>query len=338
MPYLLPITMAVWANVHGAFLVGLLLTGIKWMGALGRPRAAAEQYRVSDSATILAALILSGLATLATPWGPRLYPALLHVEAASRSSLVTEWEPTTLQEPTGVLFFAALLGLVVLCQRARTTWNREQLLTFLMFTLLAVREQRAVIWWGMAAAPLFAEALREVYRDRPRRAAAASRDLPGVNLCIAAVFILYLIGCLPWWKGGNPLLPEIKKPLLESATPVRLGEELARLPRAHRIFGNVSWGSYFIWRMRDDQKIFYDPRVHMYPETIMGDYFLITNGFGQWEELLDHHRIDTLVVSPEEQRLLIPLVRKSGKWKEVYKDADRQGMIFLRQRKEENTQ
>src|SRR5262249_10390672 len=64
-----PIVAALWANLHGGFLGGLLLlgtaTGVAWLAPTRRGRA--------DPRHLVLALGGSLLATLATPWGPELY-------------------------------------------------------------------------------------------------------------------------------------------------------------------------------------------------------------------------------------------------------------------------
>ncbi len=324
--WLIPIIMLLWANVHGAFIVGLVLVGLDWLGCL--PQQGSElslRERVNPAA--LATLLAGAAATLVTPWGVRLYPSVFSAEAVSRASFITEWDPPSLHEPTGFIFFTALLGFVVLQQFRKNPWNRRDLLTFTVFTVLALKEQRAVVWWAMAMSPMIAEALRDLFVRSERKSPVGSNPW-GWNVVIAGLFLIYLAGCLPWTKAQNPWLPAIKQQLIAADTPIRLTEALAENKEAHRIFNNFSWGGYFIWELRDDQKVFFDPRVLMFPETVMGDYLLITNGYALWLELLDHYRVDTLALGKEDQHLLIPLVKRSPQWKLTYEDD--QGMIFSR--------
>lgn len=322
--WLIPIIMLLWANIHGAFVVGLVLVGLDWVGGLPQQRNGLSLLQRANPVG-LTTLVASVAATMVTPWGLRLYPSVLNVEAASRASLITEWDPPSLHEPTGVIFFAALLGLVVLQQLRKNPWDRRDLLAFIVFTMLALKEQRAVAWWAMAMSPIFAEALRDRFVMGERKAPAGS-NLWGWNVAIAGLFVIYLVGCLPWTKAQNPWLPAIKKQLIAADTPIRLTGVLAENKEARRIFNNFSWGGYFIWELREDQKVFFDPRVLMFPETVMGDYLLITNGYALWQDLLDHYRVDTLALGKEDQPLLIPLVKRSAQWRLTYEDD--QGMIF----------
>lgn len=333
----IPLVMLLWQNLHGAFVLGVVLVGSEWLGSLvplqspvgGEPCDSSKPLPSAASRPLLITLLLTSAVTTLTPLGLRLYPALLTMESTSRASLLTEWDPPSMLEPTGLLFFSALLGLIALSNWRTRRWSRTDLITFFVFTLLALRQQRAVIWWAIATVPLFAETFAQTFGGRESRTVPQKKPWV-VNWLIAGLFSLYLVGCLPWLKTRNPLVPSIKRQLIAPDTPVRLAAELKTIPDARRVFNNLPWGGYFMWDLRDDQKTYCNPFVFLFPKVVMGDYLLITNGHAKWQALLDHYRVDTLALSKTDQPFLVQLARESPSWRLVYEDS--LGVLFLRRK------
>lgn len=100
-----PLVMALWANLHGGFIAGLILlaTGmvVAWLFPRGRGAA--------DPRHLAAALAASLVATLATPWGFAL-PA--HILAYLRNPLVTQYTQEYQSPDFHALYAQVFLALV----------------------------------------------------------------------------------------------------------------------------------------------------------------------------------------------------------------------------------
>ena len=125
-PEPLPWLFAAWANLHAAFPVGLVLVGIyaatpdpgddaaNAPGPASRPAWTTRPRRLALAATCAAA-------TLLTPWGLRLYPAVLAAETASRAARIGEWDAATVLSPQGRVFFIAF-GLLLAAGGSGRPW------------------------------------------------------------------------------------------------------------------------------------------------------------------------------------------------------------------------
>ncbi|GEM_PF-3116228 len=319
----IPLLILIWTNVHAAFLLGLILILIEWVCSI-------KNIKSIFNSPFLYTLITSFLTTLLNPSGIGLYKSVFAVESVSRKvSYITEWETPSIHDTTGLLFYAALILLFVLLNISKAKLNRKDLLTFLIFSFLALSCLRSVVWWALIMTPVFAEVLGKVFKKGGLPNSGTS--LPFVNFIIVLVFTLYLTGCIPWLKVNNPFLPASKRLLINDDTPLEIANFIKENHKIKNIFNDYSWGSYFIWALRNDQKVFYDPRCAIFPQKVISDYLLITGGDYSWESLLKYYRVDALALSKNEQNELILLVKASADWKKVYED--KLGIVFLKQTK-----
>ena len=196
------------------------------------------------------------------------------------------------------------------------------------FTLSAFNSLRTILWWSLVTAPLFACGIHELLLPKLTDSKEQGKNNVVFNWCIAFLFVVYLISFLPWFKNVNPLIPANKKSLFTLDTPVNISEKVKTLTNVRNIFNDYSWGSYFIWSLREDQKVFYDPRAAIYPPKTISDYFQVSDGENVWQEILDKYKVDALVLNKEEQGKLIPQVKFSKKWKQVYED--KLGYVFVK--------
>jgi hypothetical protein len=98
----IPLLMPLWANLHGAFVVGLALIAVKLVAAAWlRDRRSALRFLLVGAASVAGLLV--------NPWGVRVlaYAALLPTNSAV-TGMVTEWAPVSLQDPAGALLLAAI--------------------------------------------------------------------------------------------------------------------------------------------------------------------------------------------------------------------------------------
>ena len=158
--FVLPIVFAVWANLHGAFLMGLALVGLHAADATLDGLAATWAKRPFGwraPIRLWAMLGLSALAAGLNPLGPTVYTYVWSIASyASSKMLIPEWQPTTIQDFTGQALAASSLLLALVMWTSKRPVRRLDVLTLLGFGLLALTSQRQVVWWGMLAGPILA--------------------------------------------------------------------------------------------------------------------------------------------------------------------------------------
>ena len=170
----IPFLMPLWANLHGAFVVGLGLVAIEVVAAVWRwDRPGVVRFLVVGA--------VSAVGLLANPWGARVlaYAALLPANRAV-SGMVTEWAPASIRDPAGAMLLAALGVLVLAVARSRAHARvPEQLLRMALLAGLALWAVRASVWFGLAL-PV---AICALARERAPRPAADDRGVPRAAWC-----------------------------------------------------------------------------------------------------------------------------------------------------------
>ncbi len=139
---------AIWSNLHGGVLLGVLVAGAYLLFGRARrdPLAAAG---------VLAGMLGGLLATPALLRTVDYYRGVVGSEAAVRGEGM--WAPLTLSAPFDVLFLVASLPLLVVAWRSRPrAWEAVALLGL---GLSAVHASRNEVWFALFLAPLAAKGL-----------------------------------------------------------------------------------------------------------------------------------------------------------------------------------
>jgi hypothetical protein len=312
--WLLPFIAAVWANVHGSFVLAPSLAIVTWLSDL------LERDRPARHSGLVAGATLA--ATLVTPFGFGVWGYAVGLTTNPLvTSRITEWQPTSLRTFTGLGFFvsAGLVALYVARRPARTPWVVLGWLG-LLFVLGAYAE-RGVAWWPLGAvvtmAGLIAQdrlgvGLRQVDDDRPRLA----------NGLIAVALAVVAVGLLPWWRAPDPLTG--RRDLLEEAPSLTLAVREHTTP-GDRLFVPQRWGSWFEWAT-PDRPVFVDSRVELFPVEVWDDATSIAVGLVGWQEVLDRWQVDAVVVDAVSSDLGNRL--SGAGWKPLASDPS--GRLFVR--------
>ncbi len=225
------VVFALWANLHGGFLAGLLLIGLAACGlalerGLGIPDALGSRRIV-----LLALTGVLAIATviLATPLGGALWPYLASFRNPAISSVSSEWRPA-FQSPlaTGYLGAAATFA-AWLWVRARGSRSPAPALVAAAFLALALASLRNLVFVG----PVIALAIALLAPDRPLR---IPRPLIGGLVAASA-------GLAATWAiavGPAHNEPILDAPLIEYA--------VRHPPPSGHIAAYAGIGSYMLWR------------------------------------------------------------------------------------------
>jgi len=323
--WLVPPTSALWSNLHGSlFVTGDVLLGCALLAPL-LPRPSRTGWRAARPYAL--ALGGSVLASLINPYG---IGAWSYVASLSGNPIVrnfvTEWAPSTLAEREGILLWSSVALIAGLMLRARMRLSTFELLVLLAFGLLAWASVRAVIWWGLASAPILARLLSSVLPQR----APSGRDRPLVNLAIACSILIVAVFGLPWTKSLVPFLPPDKRGVVQADVPAGAAAYLQAHapPPAGRMFNYQAWGGYLEWATWPRHQVYLDGRIELYPTQVWLDYLATVFPTTHWRQLLDQYAISYLVLSPTDMPDLVADVRADPGWRLDY--ADDRAVIFER--------
>lgn len=176
---------AVWANLHGSFILAPILLLAFWLEDLRRRGPAPHRSLLVAIASIAAAC--------ANPFGLRVwtYVADISTDPQIRHT-IAEWRPTTPWSVFGAAFFLSALAVVAVLVRARTEVTWPRVLALLVFFTLGVTAIRGIIWWALAAPVLVADLLPRKAPEAPDR-----RTINTVTaLALCAISVLFL----PWFR------------------------------------------------------------------------------------------------------------------------------------------
>jgi hypothetical protein len=266
---LLPPLFALWANMHGAFLAGLLFVGLSALGAaVARRGGRLPHLRLRPAIPLVAATAGGAAALLLTPLGTGLFEYMRQIGDNHALPLLTsEWLPTWEHPPALVLLAAFCVFACVLYRAHPRPRPLAPLLIALGFALFALSAARQAVWLGPIAFHLVRELAPSSGWRVPRRVA-----LPAAALAVASLAV--------WWAGVPPAPAQAN--LMASGADYAA----AHPPRRGRILAPTGTGSYMLWR-HPRTKIVVDGRLERYSgHDLMVAYRLL----GGTERSLAHLR------------------------------------------------
>lgn len=346
----IPPIVALWANLHPGV---ILAPAILFLGAVATAllaRVAPRRY--PDGATgeprfaaRLAATALAAAAAAAlNPYGFRIYavPFELSRLLAGLPSPNLEWAaPAPHQFP---LFFAALAACVLVLLLGWRSIDPVAAVALAVSAVLAVQHLRNIglffVLMPYAVARPGRAVVGALQRGRAWRLGTAGGAVrPG--FVAAAVILAASLPALAWvpphivWGLG----------VASDNEPAAAIDFLEREGLGRRMFNDVRFGGYLIWRRAGTAPVFIDGRNEIYPD-LLRDVFAALREPAAWTGLLDRHAIDSafLRYPPALQKVLYP-GREGGPpisgarafsaayfprqdWALVYWDDD--AMIYLR--------
>jgi len=310
--WLLPPTVALWANLHGAFVLPFLLAGAALVGGGGNRRA------------LLMALGGMFAASLLNPRGVGDWEYVLSLltDPASQQ-LGVEWKPPTSDTWQGALFFAWLLFFPLLTAFSEKRLSLTDWLWFLGFGWMALSGLRYVIWALAILAPLSAALLVSLVGRRLDRMTV--RGIPLLNGAIVLLLLLMLLALLPglrerWWHQSPPVL--------SSNTPVEAVAWLATHPElAGNLWSDLAFSSYLIYAL-PERPVWIDTRFELYPLDNWQKYEEIAQAAPGLSGLLAEDNINLLLIDPAAQPRLLVALQESPAWCPRYRD--KAAAIFIR--------
>jgi len=339
----LPLIMVFWVNAHGGFVLGILVAGAFAAGETLRrlfkqPRALGWM----ELQPLYAAAGGMAAATIVNPLGVGVFGYVRTLlNDSSSQSFINEWQTPNPRDLAGAFFYLGVLALLAAFafQRRRPTFTDVVLACGLAWQ--AFVGVRYVVWFGMAAMPIAAQALaaRPVFSlgaERP----AGGRERGGgaaANLMAAGLLLMVVASVQPWVK---PLLPFptyyraqfVDVPgapqLFSAATPVGAVEHLRAEPCAGPIFNEMGYGSYMAWALYPRAQSFIDPRVELFPRELWVDYIALHNGSNVAALLGRYGVACVLLDAPTQPKLAAAMAGLPG-WQRSF--ADGRSEVWRRQ-------
>ena len=304
------VVVALWANLHGSFVLGPLLIGLAWL-----------EDAVSRRSSARSTLMVGVAATLATALSPFGFGVWAYVRDVATDPLVVgfvqEWQRPTLGTVTGILFYgSAATAVVFLVRRRGVPWQAGVRLA--VFFVIGLTSLRSTVWWGLVLPIEIARLVLETSRER--------RD-PVSSLNVAIVALVALVtaaGFVRWLPYAGPGEPAR---LLTHAPQGVTAAAADLLEPGEPFFNAQEWGSWFELALPENP-VTTDARFELIPVERWNQYLSISAGRSGWQGLLDDWGVRVAVLSREQQAALIPQIRMDPGWRLVYEDPE--GLVFER--------
>lgn len=313
-----------WSNLHGGYVLGLMLLGCELAGGLferwmKQPGAPTGRALLRLGGWTLAA----GVAVLVNPNGLDMWRIPFQtVGVQVLQQAIPEWASPDFHQAVQMPFLLMLAGLLGALALAGQRVRAGELLKVMFFAALGLSARRNFGPFALLALPLFSQvgwAVLARAADGLRGKGSKSaprRDLPlGVqkvfNLTIVAV--LALAAAIKVYAVTQPALVSMYE---RQNFPARAVEWLKAEQPQGRMFNAYEWGGYLTWRL-PEYPVFVDGRTDLFGDEIIGEWLKIVNADDGWEASLEAWDVDLALLPPG-----YPLVRalESAGWMILYED------------------
>lgn len=321
---ILPVIFAVWANIHGGFVAGLLFLTLSWVGHLC-DRLSTRQHPI-DNATLswLAILIISINATLLTPHGLALHRLIwdmvFHIKSFSQWN---EFRPPDFAQPSllaiPILFIAGVL-LISRClnEKSRLTW--ETALPLLLFLYFGVKVQRHVLLLLIVAAVpvcrdldawlevFLCEGTRQrlfAYTEIERRNTSYVWIIPVAALFSTLIFIRT--------SGAHNLRVGYQNVSPEAVNFIRDHRDQFQRPLV------TTWtAGALVYHLAPDFRVTYDDRTEFFGDARLKPYIALLQTQPGWQQTLTHDDFDSAILDHDFS--ITDALRQLPGWQLVYED------------------
>ena len=348
-----PVLMALWANLHALYAVGIAVLGMTLLGDLLEHRWPGGMVVARDGPIRAGRLALSAaaglLATLCTPYGFAGWrlPYRLLFERIGADNIYTR-RIAEFQSPfsgygttASIIAFVLLATLVLLA--AAIEWRRSRpadLLLLVAFFALALMARRTIALFAVVALAVGSPAVDSFVRRCQIRATGApgwiASGVSAVSRLTKVVVVFSMLFLLVGvWSNRFYARDAIHRQFGGGRSPGHYPAGAAAFARETVLPGEVlndmSMGGFLAWSWFPDRRVFIDGRLEVHRPELFADYLALQRDPEYFERIAREYGISTVLWShtrsPEAAPLLRYLTSDSG-WRPVY--VDLAGAVFVR--------
>jgi hypothetical protein len=298
--WLLPL-IALWTNLHGGFVFGLVLVGGVALDALWN----ADRTQRSTVALRWAVFGVAALAACCvTPYGwGSILAARKILDLGELLHLIYEWMPADFSRLS--MFEMSILALIAGALYGGVKLSPPRIALVLGLLHMALAHNRNIEIFVLLVPIVVLAPVASQFGFQPARFARM-----GVPTAAMAV-LLVLVGCWSWVLSANAGFapPERQSPA------VAVDVLKARNPK--RVLNDLPFGGYLIWRQ---MPVFIDGRAELYGEAFELAYYraLQLKDVNQFLDILKTWEIDAVLLTPATPA--VGLLDNIGGWQRIYSD------------------
>jgi hypothetical protein len=323
--YAIPIMLALWANLHGSFIIGLAYLACAAAGRAidvwRRARNLLAPLRDIRVRRLLTVTALAALAVLLNPYGVRLYREVLSFTRSPNLRALLEWQMLDLGSTQGKIAAGVAFGLIIVLLLSPRRIAAGELLALLGLGIAALWSARMLIWWTPVAAHALAIHAQEVWRRflPPLNAAPAGRRTGVWTSVVLGIGFVSIVATPLGIQILTGKAPELGRSV-SSQTPLGAAEWLKEHPPEGQLFNTYEWGDYLVWAGPPRLNVFVTSQAHLVPPNVWRDYLAVIRLQPGWEGILDKYRVTTIVLDKPRREALIRRLRQDDRWESLFED------------------
>jgi hypothetical protein len=339
--WLLPLLMLLWVNVHGGFLVGIVLLVIYWSSAVwqwltlkeDRFEHALQEIEAGKRARALAFTgILTVAATLANPYGYNLH---VHIYRYLSNRFLIDHIDEFQSPNFHYVAQKCFAGLLLLTFVALAAKKREAGVTHGLVVLFAVYSglyasrniPASSLLLILVIGPWLSEAMdrlqerwgtRKLPDSAPsffQRMQITEFQLQGHLWPLAAIVIACWVAGHGGKLGATPLMDA---QFSARRFPVAAVDYLEKQHVTGPIASTDYWGGYLIYRLYPRVRVVVDDRHDFYGEEFLKSYLKMVHLEPGWSDFLRQHPAQCVIVPKDSG--LASILLETPSWKLVYSD------------------
>jgi hypothetical protein len=312
---------ALWANLHGGWLFGLVLIVMYVAGDAGEVLLGGDRSfwlaRARENAT---AFVVAVVATFINPYGYRLHQEVLFaVTSSSLANNIIEYLSPNFHDPTNLPFLLTLVLTFALLAVSTRRMPLPWLFVMTMSLFFALRSYRNVALFGVTAWPLIALHVSRAWPGHRRRfplftdfARIDAQTRPGLWSAPVLVLLL-LLGFNHGSVAGAQLIPDKWD---RKKSPVDAVNKAVAAGIPGRLLTPWDWGGYLMYAW-PGKPLHVDPLK--FNDTTMRSYTRITELWPGWQDELRKWQVQMVLTRPKDA-LALALAREPS-WALWYRDS-----------------
>ncbi|MGD8406093.1 MAG: hypothetical protein PVJ21_20725 [Anaerolineales bacterium] len=324
-----PILMLMWVNIHGMFLLGILIWLAYVIGDIFDQGIKA--WRQSKRTRLfLTSGLVSIPVTFLSPSGSGIWKSIFNLGSNTYiTSRIPEYQPANFHLP-GTWPFILMLGLLIIGLGLNTKkLPASSIFTSAGFAMLALYSSRIIPIFAIVAAPITARVFSNwLQAQRPKsrftKMEAFIQNMEGQSGGVVWVFITAII-VIGLFASGVTIDPQHKGNVFdEQVFPVDAVRWLKDHPQNGHMLNDFNWGGYILLETWPEYQIFMDGHTHIYGEALTREYERVITTSQSWETVLEKYQIEWAILPSSS--LLADTLSNQG-WKMLYND---QTAVILR--------
>ena len=332
--YLMPPLMLLWVNLHGGFIIGLVLNGIYLIGNVIRTFSSAGEEKVYYRQKIRTLLLITVACFFVTVINPHGYHILLFPFRLTSNKFIMdhiiEFISPNFHDP--MLFFKYfLLFMIITFAISKKRLNIIEHMLTVLFTYMSLYSVRYIPLFSIIMAIILVKQTDSVVDQSDSKIMAfikrRAERIDSVDVAARGhlwLFAAVLLAAIGLMNG------KLVHRFNEETMPVAAVEFLQKEHIPGNMFNNDEFGDYIIYAAWPEYKVFFDGRSDMYGAERIKEYYKLTNIEPGWQDILKKYDINWVIYN--DKSTLSQFLLQRDDWRLIY--ADKVANIFIKNKPE----